>query len=136
MGKYSPLFKHNILLQYTPNQRHNGFDTLARRFNITGGGSTIKYWYDRWDGTPNSLEHQRGAGRSTLLNTQEMNQYILKPIKTKNKHHRPVHYTEIHQMIKTKITKPISLSTIQRYGKEKLGIKKKRTKKCMKRECK
>jgi hypothetical protein len=42
MGKYSPIFKHNILTQYTPHQYKNGFDSLANQYKIKGGGGTIK----------------------------------------------------------------------------------------------
>jgi transposase len=135
MVKYSPIFKHNILTQYASNKRGNGFDTLAKHFHIAGGGSTIKYWFDRWDGTATSLEHRHGAGRPTIMNTHEMKQHILAPIKHRNKKHEAVNYTTIHRTLKSTINKSVSLSTIKRYGKEKLGIKKKRTKKCMNREC-
>jgi hypothetical protein len=83
MGKYSPVFKHNILTQYTPHQRGNGFKSLAIRFNIIGGQSTLKRWYDRWDGTVHSLERTNGSGRTTIMNKIDMNKYISTPIKQK-----------------------------------------------------
>lgn len=135
MVKYSPFFKHNILTQYSPNQPHNGFHSLAVRFQIRGGPSTVKRWYDRWDGTAKSLERRATSGRPRLLTSRQVQQYIGAPIKKKNQLHQRIDYASIHQQIKPKINKSISLRTIRRYGKERLGIKKKRTKAVMSREC-
>jgi transposase len=136
MVKYSSNFQHHILSQYQSNQRDKGFHSLARLYNIKGGRHTVKNWYKRWNGTINSLQHKRGAGRPTLLNSTQLKQHILTPIKEKNKNHQGVNYRFIHQNLKLKINKNISLRTIQRYGKEKLNIKNKRTQKHVKQECK
>jgi hypothetical protein len=55
--------------------------------------------YTRWNGNVESLKHRHGAGRPSLLNTQQIKQYILTPIKKKNKQHKAVHYTTLHQII-------------------------------------
>jgi transposase len=136
MVKYSSSFKHNILCQYQPKQYGKGFESLARLHNVKGGRQTIQNWYQRWDGTINSLEHKQGAGRPTLLSSAQQKQYVLTPIRKKNTQHQGVNYRMIHENIKSKINKNISLRTIKRYGKEKLNIKKKKTKKYVKHECK
>lgn len=136
MGKYSPNFKQNILTQYAPNQHQNGFHSLATRYKIPGGASTIKRWYDRWNGSIESLNRKASSGRKPILNTQQIKQYIGNIVKKKNQNHQHINYYTIQQQIKQKTNKSISLRTVQRYGKEKLGIKKRRTKKYMNRECK
>ncbi len=133
MGKYSPLFKHNILIQYTPNQRGNGFDSLASHYKIQGGGRTIKNWYDRWNGIVTSLEHRHGAGRPALLNTKQIKQHIGTPIRAKNRKHIKIHYPTIQKTIQSKLNKSISIRSIRRYGKEQ-GTKIKRTKKVTNKE--
>ncbi len=136
MTKYSPQFKHNILMQYQPRAYKKGFKSLAIQHKIQGGAQTIKNWYDRWNGTVASLERRISSGRPTLLNTRQVKQYIGTPIRKKNQLHKKINYETIHQQIKTKISKSISLRTIQRYGKERLQITKRRTKKVMLQECK
>lgn len=136
MGKYSPLFKHNILTQYIPHQRKNGFDSLAHRFNINSGGKTIKRWYDRWNGTVASLERSVGSGRTTIMKSNDMKKYITTPIRRKNKKNEAVHYSTLQSAIRSKYSNSISSRSIRRYGKERLGIRKKKTKKCTTLECK
>ncbi len=135
MVKYSSDLKHLILQQYSPNQHGFGFHSLASRYKIQGGAQTIKNWYDHWDGTVNSLERRVGSGRTTLMNSREMKKHITTPIRQKNKKHQAIHYTELHQNVKSKFTKQIALRTIQHYGKKRLGIKSKRTKKYSTLEC-
>lgn len=70
--------------EYQPLKRSKGFDRLAAQYNIPSGGGTIKRWYDQWDGTAASLDHQSGAGRPTILNKIEIKQHILVPIRRSN----------------------------------------------------
>jgi hypothetical protein len=128
--KLSPTqLKQHILTQYRRNCRGRGFKELAQKYGIKGGGRAIKYWYDRWDGTPASLEHKSGAGRPTILSSEEVKQYITTPIKKKNRKSEPAHYTDIIRPLQEKTGKKVSLRTIQRYGKENEGINLRNTKK-------
>ena len=136
MVKYSPNFKHNILTLYQPNVYNKGFKSLSTQFKIQGGAQTIKNWYDRWDGTEQSLNRHPTTGRKPILNTTQIRQFIKTPIRKKNQTHKPIHYQTIYQNLKKTINKQISLRTVQRYGKETFGIKQRTTKKCMSRECK
>jgi hypothetical protein len=129
MNRYPAPFKHYILTQYQPHSRGNGFKSLARKYDITGGGATIKYWYDRWNGGAESLESKPSTGRPSILSSEEIHQYIGTHIKRKNRNSKPVHYTDLFDSIQEKTGKRMSLRTIQRYGKEKEGVKGKRTKK-------
>jgi hypothetical protein len=71
-------YKHFILTKYRPNCRGNGFEALAKQYGVKGGAAAaaIKYWYDRWDGTPTSLERKPGAGRPPILSSKEIQQHI------------------------------------------------------------
>lgn len=136
MGKYSPHLKHFILTLYSPKQRGHGFKSLAARFDIKGGGATVKRWYDRWNGTLASFHHRRGAGRPTILSRPQIKQHILAPIRKKNRKFISNNYIDIRNSIEQKTGTSISLRSIQRYGKHKEAIKKKRTKKKTTLECK
>ena len=136
MPHLSPNEKHNILTLYS-NKAHNySFKSLARQFNINGGGRTIQNWYERWNGTPQSLDRKRGSGRAPVLTSAEVNKCIKLPILYRNRNHRPIHYPEVFVNVKEKTKKQISLRTIQRIGKETLGVRNKRTKKRTAAECK
>ena len=81
----------------------------------------------RWNGTPESLEAKPRTGRPTILSSEEIRQYIGTPIKRKNRNFEPIHYTELFDTIHEKTGKNVSRRTIQRYGKEREGIREKRT---------
>jgi transposase len=131
-----PELKHFILTKYQHNHRGHGFEALAQQYGIAGGGRTIKGWYDRWDGTSDSLKRKPGSGRPRSLSSGEVQQYITTPIKKKNHQSRPVHYTDILRPLCENTGKRVSLRTVQRYGKENVGINSKRTIKKTKWECK
>jgi uncharacterized protein (UPF0248 family) len=127
MSKYTPEYKHSILLQYRPHTPGSGFDSLATANNIAGGGSTIQRWYKHWNKKVKSLHHKAGAGRKTILTKQEINKYILTPIKKANKKLKAIHYTDLIHNVQESTGKEISLRTIQKVGKEILMIKDKKT---------
>jgi transposase len=131
-----PEWKHFILTQYRSHCRGSGFDALAQRYGIAGGGRTVKDWYDRWDETPNSLKRKSGAGRPKLLSEEEVTQLITTPIRKKNRQSQPVHYTNILRPLQEQTGKKVSLRTVQRYGKENVGISSKRSIKKTDWECK
>lgn len=136
MVRFTPDFKHHILTQYLPNTRGHGFSSLAQRFAVKGGSRTIRYWYAAWDGTPTSLQHKAVPGRPRALTRAEVGRYIRIPIQRRNRAHMPVHYNELQATIKKGTSKSISTRTIQRYGKQELGGRDKRTKKRTTHECK
>src|SRR6266850_2541526 len=131
-----PELKQFILSQYQRNRRGLGFHALAQRDGIAGGGRTVKDWYDRWDGTPESLRKKPGAGRPRLLNEEEVQQYITTPIRKKNRKSHPIRYRDLLQTLRESTGKSPSLRTVRRYGKENAGIHSKRTVKKTEWECK
>lgn len=118
MNQLTPDFKHNILTQYLAHSHDNNFAALAARYRVNGGSRTIQRWYARWDGTPASLEHRKGAGRPRLLSSAQINDTIRTPIRNMNRAHHPVHYTNLLHPLRDRTGQSVSLRTIQRYGKE------------------
>lgn len=131
-----PELKQFILTKYQRNCRGHGFDSLAQQYGIAGGGRTIKDWYDRWDGTVESLKRKPGAGRPRLLSEEEVTQHITTPVRKKNRRSHPVHYTDILRPLQENTGKKVSIQTVRRYGKENAEIKQKRTITKTKWECK
>ena len=129
MPQLTPNEKHNILTIYSSDKHKHTFESLAHQYNIKGGRQVIQNWYKQWNGTPQSLGRKKGSGRPTILTSQQVNDYIRTPIRNKNRSSKPIHYPQLHSSIQQKTGKQISLRTVQNYGKEKLGVKQKRTKK-------
>jgi len=128
--------KHDILKLYSSHDHNYSFAALAQQYNIKGGRQVVENWYHQWTGSPKSLERKKGSGRPPVLTSQQVNDYIRTPIRNKNRSFKPIHYPQLHSSIQQKTGKQISLRTIQNYGKEKLGVKQKRTKKRTAQECK
>lgn len=135
MADFSPQQKHNILTHYKPGVHGCGFRALANRFSVSGGFTTIQYWHQQWNGTPQSLQHKQGAGRPRLLNHRQVQQHIYKPILAANRQHRSIHYTDLTHSIQQATHTQVSPRTIRRYGKEELGARNKRTRKRTTNEC-
>ena len=129
MPQLTPKQKHDILTIYSSNNNTHSFESLAHQYNIKGGKNVVWRWYREWDGTPQSLERKVGSGRPTILTPLQVNDHIRMPIRNKNRSYKPIHYPQLHSSIQQKTGKEVSLRTIQRYGKEKLDVKQKRTKK-------
>ena len=135
MKQLSADTKHAILLMYTPRSPTHSLAALAARHDIAGGWRTIENWRQQWDGTPQSLQHKQGAGRPRALSSREVQQHVRAPILLANKAHKTVHYPSLLQSVRTKTGKQIALRTLQRYGKEELGVKQRRGKKRTADEC-
>jgi transposase len=129
MQTYTPQHKHTILSHYRAGVRGAGFAALARRFAVQGGASAIQRWHQRWDGTPQSLQHKKGAGRPRVLSRREVQQHVRAPILRANNAHKAVHYPGLLQSVRTKTGKQIALRTLQNYGKRELRAKHRRGKK-------
>ena len=118
MGKYVPQFKHEVLQKYTAGDRSHSFEALARRYKIRGGKSLIRKWYQRWNGTPQSLQRVEGSEKRARLTPEQVNKLIVKPFRRSNRVHVAIEYPELKASIEKKLGHTISLRTIQRYGLE------------------
>lgn len=129
MPHLTPQQKHDILMLYSPRNRGHSFEALAQQYNIKGGKKVLENWYHQWTGKPKSLERKVGSGRHKLLTSKQVKDLIQIPIRNKNRSCVPVHYPEIRSSVIEKTGENISLSTIQKIGKNILGAKQKRTNK-------
>lgn len=135
MLTYTPQCKHTILSHYRAGERGCGFAALARRFAVQGGARVISRWHERWDGTPQSLQHKKGAGRPRALSKREVQQHVHTPILRANRAHKAVHYSALLPPLQQKTGKELTLRTLQRYGKEEVGARQRRGKKRTADEC-
>lgn len=129
MSDYSPSWKQFILGKYRSNTYGFGFRALARTFKVKGGARTVSDWYHAWDGTEESLQRKKGQGRKRKLSDEEVKQYILEPIRKKNRNSQPVQYRDVLAPLQEGTGKNVSLRTVQRAGKENACINVKRTQK-------
>ena len=126
MPHLTPKQKHDILKLYSPYDHNHSFQALAHQYNIKGGSQVLQNWYRQWNGSPESLERKKGSVKHKLLTSKQVKDLIQIPIRNKNRASVPVHYPEIQSSVIEKTGKQISLSTIQKIGKNKLGAKQKR----------
>lgn len=127
MKQLTPEQKHSILLEYSPRSPTHSFSALAARHGLGNAKSTVKSWYDRWDGTIESLQHKKGAGRPCALSAAQVARYILRPIRRANQQHRVIHYPQLLPPLNSILRRKIALRTLRKYGKQQAGIKKKRS---------
>jgi transposase len=129
MSRITTELKHHVLTQCQPGSRTNGFHALAVKYNIKGGHKSVENWWNRWDGTPQSLERNAGSGRPKALTRSQVFHEIVTPIRAKNRKNESIHYPTFKDDVEKKIGHNIGLRTVQRYGKETGGITFKTTKK-------
>jgi transposase len=135
MKNFTAEAKHAILLEYQPRSSDHSFPALARRHGVLGGGRIIRRWFERWNGTMQSLRPRPKSGRPPKLTPREIDQHIRQPVLAANKAHQAVHYTTVARQVRAKTHKSVSTRTVQRIGK--VGVKgaHKHTKKAEAREC-
>ena|ERR1044071_6332814 len=118
--------KQEILKKYRPKVRGKGFKSLAKQYEIKGGPKTIRKWYQKWDGTKESLKKESGGDRRSILSEKEKKTLISGFINKRAKKDA-ADYREVHENIESKTGKKISVKSVRRLGKE-LGATSKKTK--------
>ena len=98
MKQFTPEQKHSILLEYTPYSRHHSFSSLAVRHSVPGGKQTVHNWYQRWDGTIESLQRKPVSGRPRILTPAEVTRHVRLPIQRANRSFTRIHYPQIHRL--------------------------------------
>jgi hypothetical protein len=68
------------------------------------------------------MERRTGSGRRVILTPQQVQQYIVRPIRRRNQAHMAIEYPELKEDIEQKVGHPVSVRTIQRHGREEGGI--------------
>ena len=116
-------YRHKILQHYRASEYGSGFDALAERFAIDGGGSVIRDWYLQWDGTKESLERRAGSGRARLLSPRKAKRSILGVIQKQRRKHKAVLYTDVYTEVVKRSGVKLSLRSVQRYGRRDFKIR-------------
>jgi transposase len=129
MPRLSADAKHAILLEYIPHSTTHSFAALALRHSIAGGKQVVQKWHAQWNRSAASLKEKPRSGRPRILSRADVSRHVRAPILAANRAHRAVSYADLLPEVKRKTGKEISLRTLQRTGKEELGVKSKRTKK-------
>ena len=123
---YDPTFKQRVVEYYLKNKPNVSFRFVGDLFQIKGGHVTVKRWCDRYNGTIASLEQWHRSGRPSILNKQQVNELIIKVVRSHNHLSRPINYVEIANSVRQTTDVNISLRTVRRYG-QKSGVKSKKT---------
>lgn len=126
MREFSPNAQQRILSEYRARCRGRGFDALAARFGVPGGGRTVQRWFSRWDGTVASLQALPRAGRPRTLTAAQVARHIAAPIRAANRAHRAIRYTTLYDRLPLAVRQSVSLRTVQRLGQQ-LGARSRRT---------
>jgi len=129
MQKYAEISldkKQEILQEYQPGVRGKGFKALAKQYEIKSGHKTIRNWYQKWDGTKESLEKESGGDRRSILSEKEKKSLIVGFIR-KRARTDAANYREVQENIESKSGKKLAGRSVRRLGKE-LGAQSKKTK--------
>ena len=129
MPLFTPELKQHILQQHASNPRECNFAELARRYAVAGGRKVVRDWWLAWDGSAASLHRKEGSGRERALTAAQVSRHVRAPILAANRAHRAISYTELLPAVRQKTGTEVSLRSLQRYGKEELGAKQRRSKK-------
>ena len=126
MRHFSADCKHNILSEYVRYSRTHGFEALALRHSVPGGAQVIAQWYQRWNGTVDSLKENPWRGRPRLLTRAEVSRHVRPRILAANRNNRAISYTQMLPAVRRATGKSISIRTLRDYGRQ-LRAKSKRT---------
>lgn len=121
--------KHDILIHCESRLPNLSEVEVARLHGVIVNRATIWNWKQKWNRTPQSLEHKKGAGRPHILTPAEISRHIRAPILAANRAHRAIHYSDLLASVQSKTRKKITLRTIQRTGQKELGIRERITRK-------
>jgi hypothetical protein len=95
----------------------------------------VRHWHDRWDGTPQSLEHRAVSGRPRMLSRAQVSRHVRPRILAANRRGEAIHYTDLLAPVQAATHTNVSLQTLQRYGRQDLAVKQKHSKKRTADEC-
>jgi hypothetical protein len=127
--------KHDILLHCDSRRSDQTEQDVAALHGVTIGRTTLWEWRQRWKGTPQSLDREPVSGRPRILTPLEVSRHVRAPILAANRAHRAISYTKLLPEVHRKTGKKIALRTLQRTGKEQLGVKFKHRIKRTREEC-
>lgn len=113
--KYTAEFKQSVLEQYRPRVHGSGFDALAELFNIAGGGRLVWEWYQRWDGSVESLVARHAGGKRPLLKADQQEQHVAKFVTRNNRRRQPVQVVDVVDNIQQETDTSVARRTANDY---------------------
>lgn len=113
---YTPAFKHSVLEEYKRNTRGAGFEALAKRFKVKGGPGVIARWFDRWDGTVESLHPYHRGGRPPALSEAQAQEHIHDFVQQERKEGNTVTWIDVQRQVKEETKMDVPISTLRNYG--------------------
>jgi len=125
MTHFTPEVKHSILLEYCAGDNNHGFEALARRHAVRGGRRVVKRWFDRWNGTPQSLQEGHRTSRPRIVNAGKTSAIIKQSVGRANRKHMAIDYVKVADDIRTKTEADVSVRSVRRWGRE-MGVQHKR----------
>jgi hypothetical protein len=121
--------KHEILLHLQHRSQGQSVAEIAALHSVKGGRRTLQNWLQRWDGTPQSLQHRQGSGRPRVLSKTQVKLHVAAPIRNSNRAARVVRYSNLLPQVQAATSTSMSLRTLQRYGHDEAGARQTRGKK-------
>jgi hypothetical protein len=113
--KYTAEFKQFVLEQYRAHVYGSGFEALAGHFNIAGGGKLVWEWYQRWDGSVESLVARHAGGKRPLLEAAQQEQHVAKFVTDSNRQRQPVQVADVVDNIQHETSTVVAPRTANDY---------------------
>lgn len=132
----TPEQKHSILTHWSARRTGETLNQILALHDVTASRQAVVQWQRQWDGTVVSLQQKQKTGRPHKLSKAQISRHIAAPIRNANRASRPITYPKLLLQVQAATDTEISLRTIQRYGKEELGVKSKKGVKRTSDECK
>ncbi len=124
MTKYSSAYKERVVREYQKGVRGRGFAALSKRFKIP---KSVIDWWKKWIQAGQTIEafaDEVGGDRKSVLGKREIH---LGFVSHKNAKGEAVDYPDVHAYVVNCTQKDISIRSVQRIGKEEMGISWKQT---------
>lgn len=121
--------KHSILIHLQSRGEGVKAEAIAAAHGVQGGSSTLNKWLKKWDGTAQSLQRNKVSGRPRALSRAQVSRHLKPRVLAANRRGQAVHYPTLLPLVNAATRKKLSLRTLQRYGREDLSIKQRRSKK-------
>ncbi|CAF1160698.1 unnamed protein product [Rotaria sp. Silwood1] len=96
--------------------------------NMCSDGMLVRYWYQRWDGTQESLVGQQKSHKQRHRIVNDSHRYILRPVLKAIEKRKKIHILIYIRIFRKKPLLNISLRTVRYYGNSDWNLRWKKTK--------
>lgn len=113
---YDAAYKQSVLEEYKRGTKGHGFKALAKRFKVAGGPRVIARWFDKWDGTAESLMPMPKGSRSAVLTSGEVKEHITGFVSQQQAQGETVDWFDVQHNVEEQTGRDISINTLRSYG--------------------